>query len=401
MSGDVDVIQARTVFISDVHLGTRECRAGYLRDFLETLECQRLVLVGDIFDLWAMKRRVSWDDDQTAVVERVFEMAAQGVEVIYIPGNHDAAARTLVGQRIRGVRVERNFVHVGEDGRRWFVSHGDEFDAEVSHPAWIQWLGDFGYNLALRAGNAVHRVRRVLGLRYWSASAWLKSHVGQARAYIDRFERTAAATARRQGFDGYLCGHIHKAAVREIDGVTYANCGDWVEHCSALLEEPGGRLALWHWSDHARVERIEAATAALTRWAPELDTPLHEPFDAPHDDALDGALDAWQETGTPQRVKVVAFASASEMSGSEANAETDRGKTVPTIGVLPEPGAVASALVNGALPADLARLALAASVGGSLRGPGVGVERFCDGHPRGPMRRHSQSASDRVPEAAA
>lgn len=314
------MIEARTVFISDVHLGTRECRAAYLRDFLGSLRCRRLVLVGDIFDLWAMKRRVVWDDDQTAVVERVFEMAAQGVEVIYIPGNHDAAARTLVGQVVRGVRIERNWVHVGADGRRWFVSHGDEFDAEVSHPAWLQWLGDFGYNVALRFGDAVHRVRRLCGLRYWSASAWLKTHVRQARAYIDRFERTAAATACRQGFDGFLCGHIHKAAVREIDGVVYANCGDWVEHCTALLEEPDGRLALWHWSDHVRVDQAEVATAALARWAPELDTPLDAHFE-PHPDDLgfSASVSSARTTATPRLSPVTAPRATRQEPASRRN----------------------------------------------------------------------------------
>jgi len=253
-------IDCRTAFISDIHLGTRDCRAAYLLDFLQRLHCERLVLVGDVFDLWAMRRRVVWTDAQSAVVEHVFALADQGIEVIYIPGNHDEALRALIGTEIRGVRFLRTLEHQTADGRRFLVSHGDEFDDEVRHSRLQHWCGDIGYHALLRLGHWVDRARRYMGRPYWSLSAWAKTRVGRARDYIGRFEAAATTVARDQGYDGYIGGHIHKAAISSRDGVLYCNTGDWVEHCTALVEDQHGFLHLVHWSDHGRVDASDTVS---------------------------------------------------------------------------------------------------------------------------------------------
>jgi UDP-2,3-diacylglucosamine pyrophosphatase LpxH len=244
----------RTAFVSDIHLGTRDCRAPYLLDFLQRLQCERLVLVGDVFDLWAMRRRVVWSPAQSAIIEHVFALAAKGIEVFYIPGNHDEALRALIGSEIRGVRIVRSLDHETADGRRFLVSHGDEFDDEVRHSHLQHRLGDIAYQFLLRISHYVDHARRYLQRPYWSLSAWAKTRVGRARDYIGRFESAAARAARDGGYDGYIGGHIHKAAIESRDGVLYCNTGDWVEHCTALIEDNGGYLHLVHWSDHVRLD---------------------------------------------------------------------------------------------------------------------------------------------------
>ncbi|AHE98793.1 UDP-2,3-diacylglucosamine diphosphatase [Thioalkalivibrio paradoxus] len=263
-------LDCRTAFVSDVHLGTRDCRADYLLDFLQRLDCERLVLAGDIFDLWAMRRRVCWTTPQTAVLEHVLALADRGVDVVYIPGNHDEALRSLVGSEIRGVRILRDLEHRTADGRRFLVSHGDQFDAEVRHSRLQHLMGDLGYQVLLRLGRWVDRLRRLLRLPYWSLSAWAKTRVGRARDYIGRFEAAAARVARDRGFDGHIVGHIHKAGIHSRDGVLYCNTGDWVEHCTALIEDHGGFLHLVHWSDHVRLDASDTMQTARNSQLPQL-----------------------------------------------------------------------------------------------------------------------------------
>lgn len=250
--------ECRTAFVSDIHLGTRDCRAHYLLDFLKRLNCERLVLVGDVLDLWAMRRRVFWTAAQSEIIEHIFALADRGVEVLYIPGNHDEALRALIGTEIRGVRIVRNLEHQTADGRRFLVSHGDEFDDEVRHSHLQHRIGDMAYQLLLRISHHVDRARRYLQRPYWSLSAWATTRVGRARDYIGRFESAAARAAREGGYDGYIGGHIHKATIASRDGVLYCNTGDWVGHCTALIEDNAGYLHLVHWSDHARLDASDA-----------------------------------------------------------------------------------------------------------------------------------------------
>lgn len=257
-------LDCRTLFLSDLHLGTRECRADYLLDLLRQVNCDRLVMVGDVFDLWAMRRRIFWNATQAAVVEQVLSLALHGVEVIYIPGNHDEVVRDFVGSEIRGVRIERELVHWTADGRRFRVTHGDEFDGVVRHSRLVHWLGDLGYNLLLRGSRYLNSIRRRLGHPYWSLSAWLKTRVSHAaREYIRRFEHAAVTAARKGGFDGCICGHIHKPNVESFGDVLYCNDGDWVEHCTALVEDRAGNLSLLHWSDHGAVQSAEAGASTV------------------------------------------------------------------------------------------------------------------------------------------
>ncbi len=264
----------RSVFISDVHLGTPDCKAGYLLDFLRQLRCEKLYLVGDIIDLEALAKRHWWHADHSAVLAEVMDMARRGVEVTYIPGNHDAPLRGLVGQSFGGVRVALDAVHEGADGRRYRVSHGDEFDPEQIGRSWMLQLGDAMHRLICWSNRRLHGMRRRLELPYVPLSIIIKSHIGKAMAYIRAYEERVAADARERGFDGHICGHIHYGQVRDMDGVLYLNDGDWVEHCTALVEDHAGAMELLHWSEQpaalgrASREQVLPSPAASLALAP-------------------------------------------------------------------------------------------------------------------------------------
>ena len=247
-------LEYRSIFISDVHLGTRACMAEYLLSFLKSSESEYLYLVGDIFDLWEMRRSVYWNKTQNAIVQEIFRKAEQGTKVVYIPGNHDSLLRDFVGSEFRGIKIEQNAVHETADERKFFVSHGDEFDVLIRHNSVLRVLGDHAYKLLLRMNRINNRLRRHLDRPYWSLSTWLKTRVHNANQYIDKFETVAAEEARSNQYDGYICGHIHKSGIRKINGALYCNDGDWVEHCTAITEDENGWLQLLHWSDHARIE---------------------------------------------------------------------------------------------------------------------------------------------------
>ncbi len=242
----------RSVFISDVHLGTTACQAQHLLDFLNTIETKKLYLVGDIVDLQEMKRRAHFPEAHRKVISNVMQKAAQGTEVIYIPGNHDAFFRQMVGQVFSGIKIERNTIHTTHDGRKFFVSHGDEFDQVVKLSPLALLIGDRAHVLLLRLNEWVNNCRRLLGLPYWSFAGFLKSHIGKAQQFIRRFESAAIKAARGHTVDGYICGHIHFASFRLANGKLYCNDGDWVEHCTALVETHQGELNLLHWSENPR-----------------------------------------------------------------------------------------------------------------------------------------------------
>jgi UDP-2,3-diacylglucosamine pyrophosphatase LpxH len=242
-------LTCRSAFISDVHLGTPDCQAGYLLDFLRKLRCERLYLVGDIIDMEALARRRWWHPDHGAVLAEILDMARRGVEVTYIPGNHDAPMRGLAGQSLCGVRIALDAVHEGADGRRYRVSHGDEYDPERIGRGWMLHLGEALHRLVCWSNRRVNAWRRRLALPYLPLSIIVKSHVGRALAYIHAYEERVAAAAREQGLDGHICGHIHYGRVRAIDGTLYLNDGDWVEHCTALVEDHTGAMELLHWCE--------------------------------------------------------------------------------------------------------------------------------------------------------
>ena len=242
--------QYRSVFISDTHLGTRGCRADFLADFLRRVSCQHLFLVGDIIDGWRLRRSWYWDQTHDEVLRLILRHARGGAQVTYIPGNHDEMFRAWLslGLEVGGIRLRRDAEHVTAMGRRLLVMHGDEFDSVVCYARFLALLGDGAYRAALAINHWFNIVRRRLGYPYWSLSAWLKRQVKEAVKAIDRFEFALAAEARRRGFDGVVCGHIHHAEMREVGGVLYINDGDWVESCTALVEHMDGRLELVDWA---------------------------------------------------------------------------------------------------------------------------------------------------------
>jgi UDP-2,3-diacylglucosamine pyrophosphatase LpxH len=221
----------RSVFISDTHLGTRGCRSDFLADFLARMSCQNLYLVGDIIDGWRLRKSWYWDETHDEVLRLILRHARTGSEVIYIPGNHDEMFRAWLplGLEIGGIKLRKEAAHQTADGRRLLVMHGDEFDSVVRYAKFLALLGDWAYTAALVINRWFNAARRKLGYPYWSLSAWAKRQVKEAVKAIDRFEVALAGEARRRGFDGVVCGHIHHAEMRDVQGVLYINDGDWVE----------------------------------------------------------------------------------------------------------------------------------------------------------------------------
>lgn len=237
----------RSVFISDLHLGAPHCHAEALAAFLARVQCRQLYLVGDVFDLhWLMKRRLAWTPACTRVLDSLQELARRGVEVIYIPGNHDGSLRRFCGLMIPGVKVRRRAIHETADGRRLLVTHGDEFDAVVRFGSASELLGEWLYDRLLTGNRGLNRIRAHFGYRYFSLANFLKRKSAAAERYIARFRSAVLADVRRRGLDGVICGHIHRPDLREIDGLVYANDGDWVESLTALTEGHDGTLSLVH-----------------------------------------------------------------------------------------------------------------------------------------------------------
>jgi UDP-2,3-diacylglucosamine pyrophosphatase LpxH len=249
----------RSVFISDLHLGTRGCRSDFLADFLRRMTCEHLFLVGDIIDGWRLRKSWYWDDGHDDVLRLILRHARSGTQVTYIPGNHDEMFRSWLpmGLEIGGIRLCREASHVTADGRRLLVIHGDEFDSVVRYAKLLALLGDGAYTAALTVNRWFNAARRRLGYPYWSLSQWLKRQVKEAVKAIDRFEVALAGEARRRGFDGVVCGHIHHAEMRWVNGVQYLNDGDWVESCTALVEHHDGRLELVDWAALNRLSFFE------------------------------------------------------------------------------------------------------------------------------------------------
>ena len=252
--------RGRAAFMSDLHLGTRECQAEQIGDFLRSVEMEELYLVGDVVDLWNMRRGIYWPVAHHNVLKLVMEKARSGTRVIYVPGNHDELARSLVGSLLAGIEVHEECVHTTRNGKRMLVIHGDVFDGAVRFSPVLKATGCALYSVFLFVGRYVNLVRTVFGLRHWSLVTWLKSRVGNAMAYVRRYELAAAHAASARGLDGVICGHIHRPHMEEIQGVLYCNDGDWVEHCTALVEDRNGELRLWqHQSEGLQIVGIPQA----------------------------------------------------------------------------------------------------------------------------------------------
>jgi len=239
----------RTVFLSDIHLGTKACQAERLLEFLREYPSDNLYLLGDIVDFWSMKRSLAWRPTHNTVIQKVLRRARHGEQVIFVPGNHDEAARAYCGMSFGDIRVEKEWVHETADGKRFLLVHGDEFDQVTRYHKWVAVLGDAAYNMLVSINIWLSFVRRCLGLTgYWSLAGYAKRKVKTALEFIFDFERNVIRAASTRGMHGVVCGHIHWAAIREIDGMTYVNCGDWVDSCTGIVEHFDGRLELVTWA---------------------------------------------------------------------------------------------------------------------------------------------------------
>lgn len=244
---DLDV---RAIFISDVHLGTKGCQANVLLDFLKHSHAQTYYLVGDIVDGWRLKRSWYWPRAHNDVVQKILRKARKGTQIIYVPGNHDEFLRQYHDLSFGDIEIKKDPIHTTADGRRLLIIHGDQYDSVMLYSKWLAFLGDYAYEMLLRLNRPIHSVRNWFGLPHWSLSAYIKHKVKNTVSYISCFEDVVANDARDKGVDGVVCGHIHHAEIRDINGLMYYNDGDWVESCTALVEHWDGRLEIINWLEH-------------------------------------------------------------------------------------------------------------------------------------------------------
>lgn len=237
--------RVRSMFISDVHLGTRGCQAERLLDFLRDYDSDHLFLIGDIVDFWAMSRGIHWTPAQNTVVQKILRRARHGQRVMLIPGNHDEAIREYEGVSFGDIQVAREHIHTAADGKRYLLVHGDEFDQVTRYHRWLAVLGDLGYGLLVRLNASLSRLRRLLRRPgYWSLAGYAKNKVKRAVSFVFDFEDSVVRAVRERGLDGVICGHIHSATIRDLSGIVYVNCGDWVDSCTGIIEHLDGRLEL-------------------------------------------------------------------------------------------------------------------------------------------------------------
>jgi len=266
-------LRFRTVWISDLHLGTPGCNAGLLLDFLKSIECETLYLVGDIVDGWQLRKGWYWPAAHNDVVRCVLKMAKRGARVVYVPGNHDEAFRDFTGLHFGDVELLPEDIHVTADGRRLLVLHGDQFDSIVMYARWLAFLGDSAYTMLLKSNALVNGVRKRFGLPYWSLAAHLKKRVKNAVSFISKYEEVVAHAAERH-VDGVVCGHIHSAEIRQFGDITYYNDGDWVESCTALVEHADGTIEILDWAERRREEAMRERAAASAKTAPAAAEPV-------------------------------------------------------------------------------------------------------------------------------
>ena len=242
----------KSIFVSDIHLGTKFSQAEKFLSFMKENESENLYLVGDIIDGWAIKRKIKWQQSHSDVIQKILRKARKGTNVYYITGNHDEFLRSflplVLGDRIF---VQNSAEYGGVDGKKYYITHGDFFDTITMTKKWLAVLGDYGYDFLLYMNEPINRVRKLLGIRrYWSLSKYVKDNVKSSVSFIGDFENILSTYAGQHGFDGIICGHIHKAEIRDIDGVRYLNCGDWVESCTAIVETYEGEWKIVDWLHH-------------------------------------------------------------------------------------------------------------------------------------------------------
>ncbi len=244
-------VRIHAVWLSDIHLGYKDCKADYLLNFLDTIDTEYLYLVGDIIDIWSMKQNFHWPPSHNQVVRKLIKMARNGVKMVYIPGNHDRVFRDYCNEAFGAIEIREQAVHTTQLGKRILMIHGDEFDDVIRFSGFIKFIGDIAYDLLLFINRWNNRLRNQFGYSYWSLAAYLKERVSKAAQAIHIFEQAALNKAKTEGYDGIVCGHIHHPNFIEKDGIVYCNDGDWIESCTALVEKNDGVLEIWHWSDRS------------------------------------------------------------------------------------------------------------------------------------------------------
>lgn len=262
--------RVRSLFLSDIHLGTRACQSGNLLAFLKEYECEHLFLLGDIIDFWAMSRAVYWPTPHNTIVQKILRKARHGTHVFLIPGNHDEILREHTDSDFGDVRLLREYIHTAADGKKYLLLHGDEYDQVTTLHRWVSILGDISYTALIHMNRLLSWLRRKFGISgHWSLADYAKRNVLQAVSFVSDFETAVAHTAAQRGFDGVICGHIHTAVLRKIEHVIYINCGDWVDSCTAVVEHLDGRMELIRWEPHVaanddsgKVVRLHTADAA-------------------------------------------------------------------------------------------------------------------------------------------
>jgi UDP-2,3-diacylglucosamine pyrophosphatase LpxH len=244
----------RAIFLSDIHLGTRACQAQRLLEFLRHYDSDYLFLVGDILDFWAMGQRgVYWSGEMNTFVQKVLKRARHGTQVVLVPGNHDEALREYLDSSFGDIRLYQEYEHTAADGKRYLLLHGDQFDVVTKYHKWLALLGDHSYAFVVRLNILLSWVRRQLGIPgYWSLAGYAKRKVKSAVSFIYDFEESVVRNVKDKGLDGVICGHIHAATIKQIDGITYINCGDWVDSCTAIVEHHDGAMELVDWGVQAR-----------------------------------------------------------------------------------------------------------------------------------------------------
>ena len=239
----------RTVFVSDIHLGTKMSQADQFLEFLKTFECEKLYLVGDIFDGWAMAGNKYWPQEHNDVIQKILRKARKKIDIIYIPGNHDEFMRDYCDTHFGNVSIQLDDIHQGVDGKLYLVTHGDQFDVVVTNMKWLAHIGSWAYDVSIATNVVVNKARKLFKLPYWSLSAYLKYKVKEAVNFIGNYEENLSSYAHSRGLDGIVCGHIHHANIRDINGIRYVNCGDWVESCTAVVEHYDGRMEIVKWKE--------------------------------------------------------------------------------------------------------------------------------------------------------
>ncbi|MAJ57479.1 MAG: UDP-2,3-diacylglucosamine hydrolase [Candidatus Pelagibacter sp.] len=244
---DGKILQYKSIWISDIHLGTKGCQADMVLEFIKYTRSENLYLVGDIVDGWALKKNWYWPQQHNDVIQKILRKARHGTRVFYLAGNHDEILRKFIPINLGNVEILNQLIHEGINGKKYWVVHGDQFDGIIRYAKWLSVLGSFAYETLISFNRYLNYFRRRLGKEYWSLSKYLKHKVKNAVQFISEFETMVVETAKKQKADGVICGHIHNPTIEEIKNIEYKNCGDWVESCTALVEHFDGKFELVNW----------------------------------------------------------------------------------------------------------------------------------------------------------